>query len=173
MARTQDNKVIDLDCISINVDGLTNNASHVRCENNKDTEDGFVYTCSTTKNEEGQYEYNYSFTKDNGTTVDIIRGADADDLYRASNAIRNKEGSESIINAQNVWDAFSQFNGQITSKEKFVYNEGYSANLGNSKADENATSLNGAQEFKVTNIYDENTTAFSDQLTAIRGLIAE
>lgn len=171
MARTQDNKVIDLDCISINVNGLTNSASNVRCENNKDTEDGFVYTCSTIKNEDGDYEYNYSFTKDNGTTADIIKGADADDLHRASNAIRNAEGSESIINASNVWGDTNQFDGQATAMGNFVYNEGYAATLGNAKADETTTSLNGAQEYQVRNIYDENTTAFSDQLTKVRNLV--
>lgn len=171
MARSQNNKVIDLDCISINVDGLTNNAGHVRCENNKETEDGFVYTCSTTKNEDGEYEYNYSFTKDNGTTADIIKGADTSDLHRYANAIRNLDGSESIINANNVWgDTAAQLNGQATASQNFVYNEGYASTLGNATADETTTSLNGTQEYKTRNVYDENTNVFSDQLTAVRGL---
>lgn len=172
MARTQDNKEIDLDCISIKVDGLPNSASHARCESNKDTNDGFVYTCSTIKNSNGKYEYNYSFTKDNGITADKIKDAETSDVYRALNAVRNNDGNEGIINAQNPWNKATQFNGQATAKNKFVYNEGYATTLKNTKADENTTSISGAQEYKVTNIYDDNTEVFSDQLTAVRELTA-
>lgn len=182
MARPETNKTIDLGCIEINVNGLPNSASNVRCKDNNDSKDGFVYTASTSTEDDGKtYQYNYFLNKNSGIYADIIKGAAATDTHRALNAIRNadttdKKVSESDINASEVWAGNQQFAGKVTKDKDFIYNEGYSTTLANGKNDsatylvQAGTDEAGNPKYENVSFYDKNTAAFSNQLIAVRQL---
>lgn len=176
--RPQTNKTIDLNCIKINVNGLPNNSSNIRCSDNNETLDGFVYTCATDVSADGKsYEYLYATNNQAGIYADIIKGAPADDKHRAANAVRNAgdKKSEAIINAKNVWNSSDQFNGKATASGDFIYNEGYSSTLGNGQNDAatfkvESTDEQGIKKTEYVSFYDKNTAIYSDQLIAVRQL---
>lgn len=197
---TEDHK-IELSCITIDVDGLTTTASNPKCkdwnggEDGNGKYDGFIYTCSTKLNDDKSYSYNYSENKE---YIDIDKIGGNIDKDRYANCIRNLTDmkgnniSESTINAKELWasKAASQFSGNVTQKDNFIYNEGN--NISNDQADTAGdsgeghylksyykTDDNGEYELdekgqKIIearrNFYDENTKVFSDQLTAVREL---
>lgn len=179
MARPETNKTIDLGCIEININGLPNSASNIRCKDNNDSKDGFVYTASTSTEDDGKtYQYNYSLNKNSGIYADIIKGAPATDTHRAANAIRNAGDtkSEAIINANTVWGGNQQFSGHTTKNKDFIYNEGYSTTLANGKNDASTylvqagTDEAGNPKYENVSFYDKNTAAYSNQLIAVRQL---
>lgn len=172
MARPDKDIEIDLDCISINVNGKVNNSNNPRCTKNNDNSDGFVYTSSTYKDAtDKKYYYNYIINKNSGIYADKLKEADADDRYRSAMAIRNGDDSknEGTINIVSLNDKTGQFNGFATEGKNFVYNEGNSTTIGNGKLD-NEGKLNDKIEYDVTGFYDTQTSAFSDQLTRVRNL---
>lgn len=191
MARPTEDKVIDLHCIAIgtdngmggiSIDGRVNGSSRdkqnsqgIRCPDNNENLDGFVYTSSTYTDDDGEtYKYDYVINSDSGIYADIIKGADADDLHRAANSIRSNKGNEGIINMKNSLSN-KQFNGRSTKTQDFVYNEGYSKTLGNAKNDKSGISFNGGGTYTVTEkdgttFYDMQTAAYSNQLIAVRQL---
>ena len=191
MARPTEDKVIDLHCIAIgtdngmggiSIDGRVNGSSRdkqnsqgIRCPDNNENLDGFVYTSSTYTDDDGEtYKYDYVINSDSGIYADIIKGADADDLHRAANSIRSNKGNEGIINMKNSLNN-RQFNGRSTKTQDFVYNEGYSKTLGNAKNDKSGIAFNGGGTYTVTaedgtTFYDMQTAAYSNQLIAVRQL---
>lgn len=191
MARPTEDKVIDLRCIAIgtdngiggiSIDGRVNGSSRdkqnnqgIRCPDNNENLDGFVYTSSTYTDDDGEtYKYDYVINSDSGIYADIIKGADADDPHRAANSIRSNKGNEGIINMKNSLSN-RQFNGRSTKTQDFVYNEGYSKTLGNAKNDKSGIAFNGGGKYTVTaedgtTFYDMQTAAYSNQLIAVRQL---
>lgn len=191
MARPTEDKVIDLHCIAIgtdngmggiSIDGRVNGSSRdkqnsqgVRCPDNNENLDGFVYTSSTYTDDDGEtYKYDYVINSDSGIYADIIKGADADDPHRAANSIRSNKGNEGIINMKNSLNN-RQFNGRSTKTQDFVYNEGYSKTLGNAKNDKSGIAFNGGGKYTVTaedgtTFYDMQTASYSNQLIAVRQL---
>ena len=191
MARPTEDKVIDLHCIAIgtdngmggiSIDGRVNGSSRdkqnsqgIRCPDNNENLDGFVYTSSTYTDDDGEtYKYDYVINSDSGIYADIIKGADADDLHRAANSIRSNKGNEGIINMKNSLSN-KQFNGRSTKTQDFVYNEGYSKTLGNAKNDKSGIAFNGGGKYTVTaedgtTFYDMQTASYSNQLIAVRQL---
>ena len=191
MARPTEDKVIDLHCIAIgtdngmggiSIDGRVNGSSRdkqnsqgIRCPDNNENLDGFVYTSSTYTDDDGEtYKYDYVINSDSGIYADIIKGADADDPNRAANSIRSNKGNEGIINMKNSLSN-KQFNGRSTKTQDFVYNEGYSKTLGNAKNDKSGIAFNGGGKYTVTaedgtTFYDMQTAAYSNQLIAVRQL---
>lgn len=191
MARPTEDKVIDLHCIAIgtdngmggiSIDGRVNGSSRdkqnsqgVRCPDNNENLDGFVYTSSTYTDDDGEtYKYDYVINSDSGIYADIIKGADADDPHRAANSIRSNKGNEGIINMKNSLSN-RQFNGRSTKTQDFVYNEGYSKTLGNAKNDKSGIAFNGGGKYTVTaedgtTFYDMQTASYSNQLIAVRQL---
>lgn len=164
MARPQNNVKIDRDCIVIKVDGRVNGVNNIRCENNNGAQDGFVYTCSTAVADDGDgYQYLYEETKDAGAACYTIPGAEADDYTRNSMAMRNSPKYEGLINAIKAFGG-SQFNGHATAEADMVFNEGADAlpdGIYSGLVDDSG---------RGTNFYDQNTTAFSDQLTKVRNI---
>ena len=191
MARPTEDKVIDLRCIAIgtdkgiggiSIDGRVNGSSRdkqnsqgIRCPDNNENLDGFVYTSSTYTDDNGEtYKYNYVINSDSGIYADIIKGADADDPHRAANSIRSNKKNEGIINMKNSLNN-RQFNGRSTKTEDFVYNEGYSKTLGNAENNKIGISFNGGGTYTVTaedgtTFYDTQTAVYSNQLIAVRQL---
>ena len=191
MARPTESKVIDLHCIAIgtdngmggiSIDGRVNGSSRdkqnsqgIRCPDNNENLDGFVYTSSTYTDDDGEtYKYDYVINSDSGIYADIIKGADADDPHRAANSIRSNKGNEGIINMKNSLSN-RQFNGRSTKTQDFVYNEGYSKTLGNAKNDKSGIAFNGGGKYTVTaedgtTFYDMQTASYSNQLIAVRQL---
>ena len=191
MARPTEDKVIDLHCIAIgtdngmggiSIDGRVNGSSRdkqnsqgIRCPDNNENLDGFVYTSSTYTDDDGKtYKYDYVINSDSGIYADIIKGADADDPHRAANSIRSNKGNEGIINMKNSLSN-RQFNGRSTKTQDFVYNEGYSKTLGNAKNDKTGIAFNGGGKYTVTaedgtTFYDMQTASYSNQLIAVRQL---
>lgn len=191
MARPTEDKVIDLHCIAIgtdngmggiSIDGRVNGSSRdkqnsqgIRCPDNNENLDGFVYTSSTYTDDDGEtYKYDYVINSDSGIYADIIKGADADDPHRAANSIRSNKGNEGIINMKNSLSN-RQFNGRSTKTQDFVYNEGYSKTLGNAKNDKSGIAFNGGGKYTVTaedgtTFYDMQTASYSNQLIAVRQL---
>lgn len=191
MARPTEDKVIDLHCIAIgtdngmggiSIDGRVNGSSRdkqnsqgIRCPDNNENLDGFVYTSSTYTDDDGEtYKYDYVINSDSGIYADIIKGADADDPHRAANSIRSNKGNEGIINMKNSLSN-RQFNGRSTKTQDFVYNEGYSKTLGNAKNDKTGIAFNGGGKYTVTaedgtTFYDMQTASYSNQLIAVRQL---
>ena len=191
MARPTEDKVIDLHCIAIgtdngmggiSIDGRVNGSSRdkqnsqgIRCPDNNENLDGFVYTSSTYTDDDGEtYKYDYVINSDSGIYADIIKGADADDPHRAANSIRSNKGNEGIINMKNSLSN-RQFDGRSTKTQDFVYNEGYSKTLGNAKNDKSGIAFNGGGKYTVTaedgtTFYDMQTASYSNQLIAVRQL---
>ena len=178
MARPKSNHTIDYRCITIGVNGegingLVNNASNVRCEDNKETGDGFVYTCSTQSNGKDGYEYKYDTNQGAGNDLDKIKG-NTDNRYLYANFIRGDKNSEGTINLRGI-DAGKQFSGKVTDKNVFVYNEGNSTTLKDGTTGEGIDNYQGEnpttlKKYDVKNFYDPQTIAFSDQLTKVRNL---
>ena len=179
--RPQTDATIDLKCIAIDVNGLPNSASNPRCtlNNGSAAKDGFVYTSSTYTDDDGvTYKYNYDINKQSGIFSDIIKGAAADDIHRAANAIRSlNTKNEGVINAVSAW-AGKQFNGSATKTKDFVYNEGYSTTVGNAQNDKTGINVTGGTSYTITakdgtTFYDEQTAVYSNQLIAVRNLREE
>lgn len=167
--RPLNDKVITFDDISINMNGLTTTGPNWR-NPQRQTSDGFVYTCSTYKDLNGNYNYNYEINQSAGIYIDNINGV-KDDQYRYSDYIRVSDTGEGMINAHNGWDpTVSQLDGDVTAMQNFVYNEGFSATLNNKKADEEGIALNGGGTYDVVGFYDKQTDVYSDQLIKVRNL---
>lgn len=167
--RPLNNKTITFESIAIDMNGLTTTALNYR-DSDRQTLDGFVYTSATHKDQNGNYEYDYEINQSAGVYIDNIAGV-KDDQYRYSDFIRNSDTSEGIINARNGWDpSSSQFDGDVTAMQNFVYNEGFSETLNNGAADDEGISLNGGEVYDAVGFYDKQTSVYSDQLTKVRNL---
>lgn len=166
---------IDYKCISINVDGLPNSIKHPKCDKNGSS-DGFVYTTSTEKRDDGDYWYRYADMADAGKHILTVPG-DYDDWRTCATKVRDADKGEGRINFMAAI-AGSQFTGSATDNNKFVYNEGQHVNsegIPSSMTGENDTQamydeLLGDKVQDATNFYDSQTQAYSDQLIKVRNL---
>lgn len=186
--RSIENHEVDLNCVKININGLVNNKDNIRCKDNNNTGDGFVYTCKTTKNSEGKYEYDYKDTglawkSDKLSSIAGHNGEDARDT--TVSYIREKKNSDKYIGEGviNILDDDENIRGKLTGSptKNFIYNEGNSTKLGDGKnEDTNVPKAEGIQvksisndkEYTITKFYDQQAVAFKDHpvVTAIRNL---
>ena len=172
MARINTDQEIDLNAITINVNGLVTDSTNKR-GSAADSTDGFVYTISTKKAENGNYQYRYGdvnvnkFATENPLTY--IDSA-TDDINRNIGTFRDASGTtfEGIIALKQIISS-GKYDGSATAEGDFLYNEG---NLGNKDSTPINATLDGdkAGINGTNNFYDTNTTAFSDQLTKVRNL---
>lgn len=123
-------KAIDYDSIAIEVNGRVNgsktNKGQVSRWDGNTNKDGFIYTSSTQKQEDGSF--NYRFTGINmGEDILNIKGStsnDPDAVFRMASHYRDDASDEGIVNFVSAQDDNKTIKGTATEEGNFRYNEG-------------------------------------------------
>lgn len=181
------NKQIAIEDVGITVNGKVTNVTNKR---NDSTVDGFAYTASTIKNDNGNYEYNYEksygeetvFSKENPITrLPFADGVGNGDMFRNIEEFRSNSDetgkNEVIIDSVVSGNMANGYKGQATKGSNFRYNEGNRGNIASSPVNgENdfeyaGATGDGSKEGDVSFFQQQLTTArFGDQVEKIRSL---
>ncbi len=180
-----EDKLITKDCITINVNGSVNgnkvNKGQISRWDGTLEQDGFVYTSSTRKNEDGSFSYKFSGINmgENILGNEAYRG-DNDAVFKLAGYYRDKnynEKNEGVINYVDASVDNKTIRGTITETSKFRYNEGNALQnneIPHPSVDGENTlpdlAINGGYSTEQSSFFDINAYNWVDELKNVRNL---
>ena len=123
-------KKIDFNSITIDVNGRVNgnkvNKGQVSRWSDNINKDGFIYTSSTEKQQDGTFNYKFTDINMGENMLNILgaTGKDADAAFRIATHYRDNTKNEGVINSVSALDDGKSIKGKTTDNNNFRYNEG-------------------------------------------------